>query len=172
MVFFEVLGFPVRFDLKSAELEERYEQLSLELHPDFYSSAPKAEKLLSESATAILNSAYKTLRDPTLRADYLLHLLAEKQSLDERSLPDGFLEEMFFLQEALDDLLDSGNMKKLSRMNEDLQNRKKDIEENYAPLFKKHEDHPEDPGIIQQLQTNLNAERYLRRLLERIQAND
>jgi molecular chaperone HscB len=169
---FEVLGFPICFELKSAELEERYEKLSLELHPDFYDSAPEAEKLLSETATAILNTAYKTLREPTLRADYLLHLLAEKQNLDERSLPDGFLAEMFFLQEALDELLDSGNAVELPAMHDNLQNRKKDIEADYAPLFKKHEDHPEDSGILQQLQTHLNAERYLRRLLERIPASD
>ena len=57
-------------------------------------------------------------------------------------------------------------------MREDMQNRKKDIEADYAPLFKKHEEQPEDSGILQQLQTHLNAERYLRRLLERIPAAD
>ena len=170
--FFEVLGFPVSFELKSVELEERYQQLSLELHPDFYGSAPEAEQLLSETASAILNTAYKTLHEPTLRAGYLLHLLAEKQQLDERSLPEGFLAEMFFLQEELDELLDSVNSVELSAMHDDLQNRKKDIEADYAPLFKKHEEQPDDYGILQQLQTHLNAERYLRRLLERIPAAD
>ena len=168
--FFEVLGFPISFELKSAELEERYQKLSLELHPDFYGSAPEAEQLLSESASAILNTAYKTLHEPTLRTGYLLHLLAEKLQLDERSLPEGFLAEMFFLQEELDELLDSVNSVELSVMHNDLQNRKIDIEADYAPLFKKHEDHPEDSGILQKIQTHLNAERYLRRLLERIPA--
>ena len=77
--------------LNSAELEERYQQLSLELHPDFYGSAPEADQLLSETASAILNTAYNTLHEPTLRAGYLLNLLAEKHQLDERSLPEGFL---------------------------------------------------------------------------------
>ena len=172
MDFFEVLGFPVSFEIKSEELELRYQDLSLELHPDFYGSSPEAEKLLSETATAILNSAYKTLREPTLRADYILHLLAEKQKLDERSLPEGFLAKMFFLQETLDELLDSGNTVKLSSMRKDLQKKKRDIEADYAPLFRKYEDNPEDTVIPQQLQTNLNAERYLRRLIERIPAND
>lgn len=79
--FFEVLGFPVSFEIKSAELELRYQELSLELHPDFYGSSSESEKLLSETATAILNSAYKTLREPTLRADYILHLLAKKTKI-------------------------------------------------------------------------------------------
>ena len=170
--FFEVLGFPVSFELKSTELEERYQELSLELHPDFYGSAPEAEKLLSETAAAILNTAFKTLCEPTLRASYLLHLQSAKQKLDERSLPEGFLAEMFFLQEELDELLDSGNAVELSKLRDDLQNRKTDIEADYAPLFKKHEEQPEDSGILQQLQTHLNAERYLRRLLERIPVAD
>ena len=170
--FFEVLGFPVSFELKSTELEERYQELSLELHPDFYGSAPEAEKLLSETAAAILNTAFKTLCEPTLRASYLLHLQAAKQKLDERSLPEGFLAEMFFLQEELDELLDSGNSLELCKMRDALQNRKTDIEADYAPLFKKHEEQPEDSGILQQLQTHLNAERYLRRLLERIPVAD
>ena len=170
--FFEVLGFPVSFELKSTELEERYQELSLELHPDFYGSAPEAEKLLSETAAAILNTAFKTLCEPTLRASYLLHLQSAKQKLDERSLPEGFLAEMFFLQEELDELLDSGNSLELCKMRDALQNRKTDIEADYAPLFKKHEEQPEDSGILQQLQTHLNAERYLRRLLERIPATD
>ena len=170
--FFEVLGFPVSFELKSTELEERYQELSLELHPDFYGSAPEAEKLLSETAAAILNTAFKTLCEPTLRASYLLHLQSAKQKLDERSLPEGFLAEMFFLQEELDELLDSGNAVELCKLREDLQNRKTDIEADYAPLFKKHEEQPEDSGILQQLQTHLNAERYLRRLLERIPVAD
>ena len=170
--FFEVLGFPVSFELKSTELEERYQELSLELHPDFYGSAPEAEKLLSETAAAILNTAFKTLCEPTLRASYLLHLQSAKQKLDERSLPEGFLAEMFFLQEELDELLDSGNSLELCKMRDALQNRKTDIEADYAPLFKKHEEQPEDSGILQQLQTHLNAERYLRRLLERIPVAD
>ena len=167
-----MLGFPVSFELKSTELEERYQELSLELHPDFYGSAPEAEKLLSETASAILNTAYKTLCEPTLRASYLLHLQSAKQKLDERSLPEGFLAEMFFLQEELDELLDSGNAVELSKLRDDLQNRKTDIEADYAPLFKKNEEQPEDSGILQQLQTHLNAERYLRRLLERIPVAD
>ena len=53
-------------------------------------------------------------------------------------------------------------------MNEDLQDRYNFIESNYASLFKKLESSPENTEILQQLQTQLNTERYLRRLLDRI----
>jgi curved DNA-binding protein CbpA len=62
MDFFEVLGFPVSFELESSELEERYQELSLELHPDFYGLAPEGRKTfkrncLRYSEYSVQNSA-------------------------------------------------------------------------------------------------------------------
>ena len=169
---FEVMGIPIDFEINSEELEERYRRLSLELHPDFFEAAPEEEKRLSEKASVMLNTAYSTLREPTCRAGYLLFLFAKGKNLNERTLPDGFLQEMFFLQESLDELLESSDSSALNKMNEDLQARHKEIESYYAPLFKNFKDLPEDSDILQQLQTHLNAERYLRRLLDRIPLTD
>jgi len=170
--YFEVLGFPVCFEINSEDLEERYKRLSLVLHPDYFAAVPEEEKRLSEKASAMLNTAYSTLREPTSRAGYLLFLFTKEKNLNERTLPDGFLQEMFFLQESLDELLESSDSSALNKMNEDLRTRHKEIESYYAPLFKNFKDLPEDSDILQQLQTHLNAERYLRRLLDRIPATD
>jgi molecular chaperone HscB len=170
--YFGVLGFPVSFEINSEDLEERYKRLSLVLHPDFFAAAPEEEKRLSEKASAMLNTAYSTLRESTSRAGYLLFLFTKEKNLNERTLPDGFLQEMFFLQESLDELLESSDSSALNKMNEDLRTRHKEIESYYAPLFKNFKDLPEDSEILQQLQTHLNAERYLRRLLDRIPATD
>jgi len=170
--YFEVLGFPDCFEVNSEDLEERYKRLSLVLHPDFFVAAPEEEKRLSEKASAMLNTAYSTLREPTSRAGYLLFLFTKEKNLNERTLPDGFLQEMFFLQESLDELLESSDSSALNKMKEDLRTRHKEIESYYAPLFKNFKDLPEDSDILQQLQTHLNAERYLRRLLDRIPATD
>ena len=75
---------------------------------------------------------------------------------------------MFFFQESLDEILESDDQSALRKMNEDLQKRSISIESNYATLFKKLETTPESTEILQQLQTQLNIERYLRRLLDRI----
>ena len=170
--FFEVMGIPIDFEINAEDLEESYRRLSLELHPDFFEAAPEEEKRLSEKASVMLNTAYSTLREPTSRAGYLLFLFAKGKNLNERTLPDGFLQEMFFLQESLDELLESSDSSALNKMNEDLRTRHKEIESYYAPLFKNFKDLPEDSDILQQLQTHLNAERYLRRLLDRIPATD
>ena len=165
---FEVMGLPHCFEIDSVELENRYQRLTLEMHPDFFGAAPEQQKCLSEKSSVMLNAAYSSLREPTSRARYLLSLFAREKKLQTDALPEGFLQEMFTLQESLDEMLESCDQSDLCKMNEDLQNRYASIESNFAALFKKFETSPENTEILQQLQTQLNAERYLRRLLDRI----
>ena len=165
---FRVMGLPHCFEIDSVELENRYQRLTLEMHPDFFGTAPEKQKRLSEKSSVMLNAAYSSLSEPASRARYLLSVFASGKNLQTDSLPEGFLQEMFTLQESLDEMLESCDKSELGKMNEDLQNRYASIESNYAALFNKFETSPENIGILQQLQTQLNAERYLRRLLDRI----
>ena len=165
---FKVMGLPHCFEIDSEELENLYQRLSLGMHPDFFGEAPEKQKLLSEKSSVMLNAAYSTMREPASRARYLLLLLAREKNLQTDALPEGFLQEMFIFQESLDEMLESGDQSALCKMNKELQNRYTFIESNYGALFKKFENSPENHEILQQLQTQLNAERYLRRLLDLI----
>ena len=165
---FEVMGLPHTFEIDLEELENLYQRLTLEMHPDFFGAAPEEQKQLSEKYSVMLNAAYSTLREPATRAAYLLSLLARGKNLQIDKLPEGFLHEMFIFQESLDEILESDDQSALLKMNEDLQKRHILIESDYATLFKKLETSPESTEILQQLQTQLNTERYLRRLLDRI----
>ena len=165
---FEVMGLPRCFKIDLGELENLYQSLTLEMHPDFFETAPEEQKQLSEKYSVMLNAAYSTLREPATRAAYLLSLLARGKNLQIDKLPEGFLHEMFIFQESLDEILESDDQSALLKMNEDLQKRHILIESDYATLFKKLETSPESTEILQKLQTQLNIERYLRRLLDRI----
>ena len=165
---FEVMGMPHCFEIDSEELENLYQRLTLEMHPDFFGAAPEEQKRLSEKSSVMLNAAYSTLREPASRAGYLLSLFAKGKNLQTDKLPEGFLQDMFIFQESLDEILESSDQSALCKMNKDLQDRYNFIESNYASLFKKLESSPENTEILQQLQTKLNTERYLRRLLDRI----
>ena len=165
---FKVMGLPHCFEIDSVELEDLYQRLTLKMHPDFFGTAPENQKRLSEKSSVMLNAAYSSLREPTSRARYLLSLFAREKNLQTDALPEGFLQEMFTLQESLDEMLESCDQSALCKLNEDLENRYASIESNYAALFKKFETSPENTEILQQLQTQLNTERYLRRLLDRI----
>ena len=165
---FEVMGMPHCFEIDSEELENLYQRLTLGMHPDFFEGASEEQKRLSEKSSVMLNAAYSTLCEPSSRARYLLSLFAKGKNLQTDKLPEGFLQDMFIFQESLDEILESGDKSALCKMNKDLQDRYNFIESNYASLFKKLETSPENTEIHQQLQTQLNTERYLRRLLDRI----
>tara|TARA_Y100001970_G_scaffold294006_1_gene445741 strand:+ start:7101 stop:7709 length:609 start_codon:yes stop_codon:yes gene_type:complete len=166
--YFELLGLSIGFEVDESELEEKYHNLSLELHPDFFGSAPESEKILSEKASSILNTAYNTIYNLNSRASYLLKLLSENAKLNERSLPEGFLGEMFILQESLDEFLESEDKKELLSLKENLIARQKKIELRFISLFRELKKNSNELSLLQELQTNLNAERYLLRLLERL----
>lgn len=163
---YEALGLEESYSIDPPALESRFQQLVVELHPDFYTSADRREQHQSEISSALLNRAVETLRDPVSRANYLLPRLAHGTPLDERRLPPGFLEEMFVLQESLDDLLDSGAPEAIGRTRTELQERYQTLLSDLPKHFRQAEAATE-PEPLQALQTTLNAERYLRRLLER-----
>jgi DnaJ-domain-containing protein 1 len=70
--YFEFFGLERKLSLDLDDLQRRFYRLSRELHPDRYTRATPAERARALEASAVLNDAYRTLRDPVLRAEYLL----------------------------------------------------------------------------------------------------
>jgi molecular chaperone HscB len=71
---FELLGLPARYRVDEAALDRAYRDLQNAVHPDRYAAAGDADKRLALQASARVNEAYRTLRDPVGRAEYLLAL--------------------------------------------------------------------------------------------------
>lgn len=99
MDHFERLGLPRRFSVDIAAVEREYLSRSRDVHPDFHSLGTAAQQRSSLEATAALNEAYLTLKDPYRRADYLLGLLGGPSALEEKSLDQTFLMEMMEYRE-------------------------------------------------------------------------
>lgn len=99
---FELLGLPVAFELDPALLAERYHDLQRVLHPDRFAAAGERERRLSVEASARINDAHQTLRDPLARARYLLELLTGEHSGGAVGSADpAFLMEQMELRETL-----------------------------------------------------------------------
>jgi molecular chaperone HscB len=81
--FFSFFGLPRRMELDEAALEREFYALSRKLHPDIYSRASEREQLWSLEKSSQLNDAYRTLKDPISRTEYLLML--EGIQLEEQS---------------------------------------------------------------------------------------
>ena len=72
--YFSVLGLKPHLNLDLAALETEFHRLSRRLHPDRFARASEHEKEWSLADTALLNDAYRTLKDPIRRTEYLLKL--------------------------------------------------------------------------------------------------
>ena len=70
--YFRFFGLDRQLSLDPADLQQRYYSLSRLLHPDRFQRGTPNEKRFALDATAILNDAYRTLRDPVARAEYVL----------------------------------------------------------------------------------------------------
>ncbi len=95
--YFTCLGFPRRLTIDQRQLEAKFYDLSRAFHPDFYQNKSAAEQTISLGNSAMLNTAYRTLRDPIERAEYLLDLEAGSVKEIRNSPPADLFEEILEL---------------------------------------------------------------------------
>jgi len=110
--YYRVFGLDRSFLLETSPLEREFHRLSRKLHPDRFARAAAQEQAWSLAATALLNDAYRTLRDPIQRTEYLLKLSglkigeenAGKSKSADRQPPADLLEEVFELNIQLEEM--------------------------------------------------------------------
>jgi molecular chaperone HscB len=117
--FFTLFALPHHLHLDLAALEKTFYAQSRKLHPDRFASRPPEEQQAALAASSQLNDAYRTLRDPIARTEYLLALQGiqlEEQSRaatdaakatgteKKQVAPPDLLEEAFELNMALEEM--------------------------------------------------------------------
>ena len=117
--YFTFFGLSRKLNLDAGHLEREFYELSRRLHPDVYASGDGREQEWSLEQSSLLNDAYRTLKDPIKRTQYLLRL--EGVELEEQSksatekarasgeqkkqvVPPDLLEEVFELNVQLEEL--------------------------------------------------------------------
>src|SRR5579859_2733945 len=117
--YFSFFGLPLKLNLDVVALEKDFYVLSRKLHPDLNAQAGSQEQEWALEQSSLLNDAYRTLKDPIKRTNYLLHLegvVLEEQSksateqaratgeLKKQIVPPDLLEEVFELNMQLEEL--------------------------------------------------------------------
>jgi molecular chaperone HscB len=103
--YFAFFGLPQKLTLDGSALEEQFHKLSWKLHPDNFVRAGEYERNLSLERSSELNDAYRALREPVARVEYLLGRLGvRKEGTTKQQAPPELLEEVFELNESLDEL--------------------------------------------------------------------
>ena len=118
--YFSFLGLPRKLNLSVNDLEQRFRGLSRQFHPDYFFNASPAERRASLERSSYLNDAYRTLKSPVTRLEYLMQLEglvarnpgrgapgeAEENDASKQIVPPDLLEEVFALNEELDEIRD------------------------------------------------------------------
>jgi len=117
--YFEFFSLPPKLAVDTPTLEKQFYALSRRLHPDRFAGRPAAEQEAALAESSLLNDAYRTLKDPIARTEYLLKL--EGVELEEQSkaateaarssgvakkqiVPPDLLEEAFELNMQLEEM--------------------------------------------------------------------
>jgi molecular chaperone HscB len=103
--YFALFDLPRKLWIEMSGLEQRFLQLSWKLHPDNFVNAPAEQQERSLKRSSEINDAYRVLRDPVARVEYLLEIEgARKEGEHKQQAPPELLEEVFELNESLDEL--------------------------------------------------------------------
>jgi molecular chaperone HscB len=126
--YFELFGLPQRFGCDPALLEEAYRRLQTEVHPDRYASASEQQKRLALQSSARVNEAYRALKDPVARAQYLLSLNGvDALTETDTKLPPEFLERQLERREAAAEAIAGHDSESVARIVADVRNEANDL---------------------------------------------
>jgi len=127
---FSVLGLPAHPAIDEKELSERYYELSRRVHPDRFQASDPRELEHAVSATAALNSAFRSLRDVESRGRYWFEREGGSLGRDNAAVPPALAATVFEVQEKLDELRQASEDDRASvrgevdRAREDLERRR------------------------------------------------
>jgi len=148
--YFSFFGLPRKLNIDVAKLERDFYQFSRKLHPDLFSRATPQEQEWSLQKSSQMNDAYRTLKDPIARTEYLLKL--EGVELEEQSkqatekarvtgetkkqvVPPDLLEEVFELNMQLEEARMNKKMGEVDvNLEGELKRTKKNLETKFNAL--------------------------------------
>ena len=166
---FAVLGLRRQLMLDGDDLEGRYHALSRALHPDRHQAADPRARELSEVASAALNRAYRTLRDPVARGRYWLELHGNPLHVDNNEVPAALAADVFETQERLGELRTSPTPElrdEVRRMRDALAARLRVLKNDLSGLYAGWN----GGGLLGELKRRLSEIAYLRTLLGDIES--
>jgi molecular chaperone HscB len=169
--FYEIFGLPRSLNLSLDDLQKRFYELSRQLHPDRFMQKPEAERQRALEKSSALNDAYRTLKDPIKRAQYLLSLegfdIGEQRSKD---VPPELLEEVFELNMALEEMRggDDSARPQLEAAEKNFTNMLAESGQQLEALFAQY-DAAQSRDVLAQVRNVLNRRKYIQNLVSEVE---
>ncbi|MBI4876632.1 MAG: Fe-S protein assembly co-chaperone HscB [Acidobacteria bacterium] len=169
--YYRFLGLEPRLHLDPEDLQQRFYRLSRLLHPDRYHRRTSTERQYSLEATAILNDAYRVLRDPVARAEYALKERGfESGERRSKDVPPELLEEVFELNMALEELRDGDTSVRpqLEQARKKFLALQQESDRRLEELFQRY-DAVSDRAVLAEIRSVLDRRRYIRNLVGEVE---
>lgn len=148
--FFEHFHLPVSFTIDMQALESTYRKIQAEVHPDKFVTATPSEQLQSMQMATLTNEAYQTLKHPTARARYLLHLQGIETLEDSNTaMPADFLMTQMEWREAMEDAEQGKDIDALDALLRTVQQTGKTLQESFIQALS--HDHQMAAQIVRKL---------------------
>jgi molecular chaperone HscB len=162
--YYALLDLDPRYDLDPGELERRYLERSRAVHPDRFVGAPASQRLAALQQSMQLNDAYKTLKQPGSRAEYLLGRRGVTIG-DNEILDPTFLMEVLELREELAEARHDRDAARLRALEQAMHDRQDATLERVGALFSRFESSG-DQTLLADIKVQLIVLRYVRRYLD------
>lgn len=154
-----MLGLPESMDLSREQIEMAALERSALLHPDAGGGDEEAEAALAE-----VNDARATLANPESRAGALLEVLGGPAASADGSLPEGFLAKMMGIREEVEGAIASKDETELARWRAWAIGRRKEHAGRVSDLLRGGTDR----AVLKAVRLELNAWRYVERMIEQV----
>ncbi|MBV8844382.1 MAG: Fe-S protein assembly co-chaperone HscB [Bryobacterales bacterium] len=161
MQYYEALGLKPQLALGLDDLKKRFYERSRQWHPDRFSRAEPAQQQQALDTTALLNDAFRTLRDPISRAEYFLK---QNQIELSKEAPPELLEEVFELNMILDAVRDGGDPSQLTASREVFAGMLTQTDASLHALFESY-DSRGDRATLREINDCLSRRRYISNLV-------
>jgi len=134
--YFDLFGLTPAFRFDGAVLDRAFRELQTEVHPDRFAGASDAQKRLALQSSARVNEAYRALKDPVRRAQYILRLHdVDAVGETDTSLPLDFLERQLERRERAAEAQAAGDVDTLDTLLADARAESRSLEDRLAQLL-------------------------------------
>lgn len=161
---FSLLGLPETYEVDRAQIERAYRLRLSGVHPD---TGGAAGDPADPADSAALNRARSILLSDEQRAIALLDLLGGPGAGDCKDLPDGFLMQVMLKRQEIEDAIESGGEDEREHWEQWGEQERRAYRLRVGTMFASLPDQPGERSL-RELRVQLNAWRYIERLIEQL----
>lgn len=115
--YYSLFGLAESFSVDLGRLDEAYRHVQAQVHPDRFAHRPEAERRVAMQWATHANEAFRTLKNPLLRASYLLSRQGVKVDSERNTgMSHAFLMQQMEWREAVEEAAaDASALQRLAR---------------------------------------------------------